>query len=478
MLAQATVLKIAGFAGQIVLAYVLAKDDFGDFALAALVAAAVAMIHQNSLVTVLVARGQRLDRWMSPAFWYSLTTGAIAAVATFLAAPVASLLFKDSRIMGLVFVFGVIPLFNSISVVPLAMLQSQLRFRAISIVSVCTGIGTTLLTIVLAFAGFKAYSFVIPMAASSVASAAIFWRLSQPTIRWRPQFRRWRLLMGDAGFVQLVAVMGLILAQADNFTLGCLRPAAVVGVYFFAFSLAMQPLQFLAGNLTGVLFPVMSQMRDDPVRQTRAMIRAARELAIIGLPICAAQAFLGRPLLTIVYHGRWDEAVAPFQMLSIGAGFLLISGPASALLQSTGRFRAYVIWATICAAAFVGSVVIGATLGGALSVSVAVMLFYVVFGPLGVYVAISAYGGRARDVLEIFFPPIAASLIAFGVPSLVMGRLGARIGNWGHVWAISLLAAPIYTYIVRTWMRPDFDDLKARLTTMARKTSSRFRHAG
>ena len=56
-----------------------------------------------------------------------------------------------------------------------------------------------------------------------------------------------------------------------------------------------QVLQLLTLNLASVLFPVLSKLAAEPERQVGAFLRAARVLALVGIPICLAEAVLARP---------------------------------------------------------------------------------------------------------------------------------------------------------------------------------------
>ncbi|HWE03805.1 MAG TPA: oligosaccharide flippase family protein [Tepidisphaeraceae bacterium] len=464
-LTQSAILKGVGFCGQLVLAWLLKKEDFGVYALALLVATSVGLVHQSGLSGVLVSRGDRLSRWISPAFWLSLLTGALASAAMLAVAPVAAILFHNQKLTGLICVFALTPLFNAVSLIPQAVLQVSMRFRAISILGLLNGIGSTSLTVLLAALDFHAYSFVIPAVVFGAVNAGASWWLVRPRIEPKLQFRRWRLLLVDAGYVQGVAVMFLILGQADYFTLGCLKPAAIVGVYFFAFTLSMQPVTFLAGSLGSILLPVLSRLRSESMRQTQAFIRAARQLALVGAPLCLAQAILARPLLSLVFRHSWDDAIPVFQVLSIGAAFVFVGGPASALLQARGRFGTYFIFAAVCALFFLFAVQVGARLGGAVSTAVAVTIFYLVFGPLGVYVAIAPGGGRARDVLGIYLAPVVAGFIACGAPFFLVDHLLpiASKSGWPLLIATPLLGVPIYVAIVRVWRPSDWEELIVRL---------------
>ena len=99
----------------------------------------------------------------------------------------------------------------------------------------------------------------------------------------------------------------------------------MVGAYFFAFRLAIQPVQLLAGNLSNVLFPILAQLRGDPARQGEAALKASRVLSYVVMPYCFLQAAVAKPLLTLVFADKWLAAIPLMQILSIGLAFDAVS---------------------------------------------------------------------------------------------------------------------------------------------------------
>src|SRR5688500_7448701 len=77
LFASSTAAKLVSFGTQIILLYLLAKEDFGVVSLAYTITVFIQVIEQAGVADVLVRR--RLFRlWAIPAFWFSLTLGLIS----------------------------------------------------------------------------------------------------------------------------------------------------------------------------------------------------------------------------------------------------------------------------------------------------------------------------------------------------------------------------------------------------------------
>ena len=57
------------------------------------------------------------------------------------------------------------------------------------------------------------------------------------------------------------------------------------------------PLWILAGNFSGVIFPVLAQLRGDPQRQGDAALKASNLLSFCVMPLAMLQAAAAAPLV-------------------------------------------------------------------------------------------------------------------------------------------------------------------------------------
>src|SRR5262249_3456274 len=156
---------------------------------------------------------------------------------------------------------------------------------------------------------------------------AIAWYLASPPIRRSPQLRKWRFVAGES--VKLI-IAGFFLhacVQGGAFALGVFHHSdAVIGMYAFAFAISLQIAHLLTHNLASVLFPALSRLGAEPVRQRAAFYRAVRLLLLVGVPMAFIQAAMAEPALRLLFGDKWSGAILPLQLLSFGMAFSLANG--------------------------------------------------------------------------------------------------------------------------------------------------------
>ena len=405
--------RLSSFFSQIVLARLLMPEAFGQIGLAYTVTALVTAIVSFGIDDVLLTRARHIRLWVAPAFWSSLAL-AFAGMAVMLAAgPIAAWLYHAPGLTGLIAVMAINLPLGAASTVPVVKLRAELNFRYLGSYATAETVAIQLATIACAAAGLGAYSFVLPLPVAAGIKAIIFWWKAPLPIRPGHRRLQYRHLVGSGLMVLSTRVMIAAVNQGDYIVLGLLASQSVVGVYFFAFRLAAQPLQMLAGSFGGVLFPAFRQLENDPARQMDAALRASRILAYSITPVCFLQAAEAGPLLHLMFGNRWNGAVPLVQILSLGLPGDALAWVAGALLIARGEFKRDVRLVALFTPPFFACVLLGVWLDGAVGVAVGVSLFYALIKPVNSWL-VFRHAMRLPDILHIYVVPLTLGLVTIG----------------------------------------------------------------
>jgi O-antigen/teichoic acid export membrane protein len=412
LLAQNAGGRIIGLACQFLLAKLLLPGDFGVLGLAGTVTSVVGVLVWFGVDDVLLQRQKTMRFWITPAFWMSLGSGTLGMTVVLVVATVMADAYSAPELKPILSIMAIAMPFAALVAVPTVIIRASLNFRLLAVLATVELIAIQALTILLASRGFGPYSFAIPVPIIAVGRCATFWWLARPKLgrlrMWQFKYIGWK-----SAAVFGTRVLTTCVGQADYFVLGLIASKEVVGIYYFAFRLAVQPVQMLAGNLSNVLFPVLVQMRDDPVRQRSAALNASRFLSYLVMPYSFLQAAVADPLLHWMFGSKWEPAIPILQVLSIGLGFDAVSWIAGALLSARGEFNRLFKLSCVFSPLFVLGVWRGAMMGSALGVAVAVALFYSLMGPIFTS-TILLRSGFVKEVLDIYLKPVLLSAVSIG----------------------------------------------------------------
>ncbi len=453
MLAQNLVARVSSLFSQLVLAALLQPADFGVIGLTYTVTNIAAALTNVGLDDVVLQRERALRLWLGPAFWISLSLGLAAGLLVVAVSPLAAAIYKAHELVGLLAILALAMPIGALGNVPAMVLRARMQFGALAIYGTLETVGQVLMTVAFAWYGFGAYSFVLPGPVIAVLRVAALWRLAATKPDLRPQRARWKYVIGNTTVNFANRVLISLINQGDYIVLGLVGSQASVGVYYFGFRLAAQPLWTLAGNFTGVLYPALVQMKSDPGRQGRAVLNAATLLSFCVMPVALLQSAVAGPLISRFFDQRWAASIPVIQLLSVGLAFDAISWVAGTLLSARGEFRAGLRYVVMQVPAFFALVAAGAVLHGAIGVAWAVCAFYAVIQPIYAFCVFRRIGLTAWQVALMHLRPAAYAAAAVGVGLAVATLPLLADAPLLRAVVTGVVGMPLYAALVR-WQAP------------------------
>lgn len=463
---QAVVSRGVVLVQQLALAWLLTKSDFGLIGLTYTVTTFVQLMANPGIDAVLVQRSRQHRLWATPAFWLGLTASLLCVAFTLLiAAPVAAWAYGEPRLIGLIAVLALALPVQSLQIVPKAQLQVEMRFRALAGLILVNSVLTALFTILAAWAGLGAYSFVVPVPIVAALVAALAWWYTRPRVRLRTEFSRWKYLFRNSAAYGITQLLYVFDNQADYIALGLAGFTDIlIGTYVFAFSVAVQPLRLLSSNIPVVLFPSLSHLSLDREKQVRAALRAMRLMALLIVPFCVLQIVVTEPAFRVLFPSRWLDAVLPCQILTFGMMVNSFCSPANSLMMAQGRFRELMLFA------IAGSLLLVAILWGVMwlapsivGVAAAIAFWNCLHSP-GLHILATYHIAAISSYCQEICRPIAAAGFA-AVPAMLLQRLFPHTpgGSLLSIVVGGSVFAAVYAGLIHLIARSAMHDLYLQL---------------
>lgn len=406
--------RASQFVSQLVLAWLLVPEDFGIVGLAYTLMMFVWLLRHAGIGPVLIQRQRRIERWAGPAMWMSLVIGLAATGLTVGLAPLVAAFYREPALVAVLWVLAASVPFESLSIVPRAVLQSQLRFKPLTMIDGGVALGSAIGAIALAAWGWGVYSFVIPRLVASVIALPILWRASGLDWRRRPAPRRWKYLAAGMGWVTAGGAALQFINQGDYIVLGRLVEEDVVGQYYLAFTISSQTMTLLTVNLGLVLMPALSRFRSEPMRQAELFMEFQKMMAAVALPMCVALSVCARPLAMVVLDNqKWPQVGPLLEILSVGMAFRMIAVNTHHYLQAAGRWSRYFWLNVIHGGAFIVACWIALRGGSLTTLALTVSGFFVVYGVTQVAASLPAsMNHRLGKTLRLYVGGLVVSAIA------------------------------------------------------------------
>ena len=445
-----TALSLAGrlmtLAAQLILAKILLPEDFGVIGLAYTISSFFNIMAGFGVDQVFQQRYPRMHLWTTQTFAISLALSSAMAIAMAVYAPIGAEIYHNPKVTSVVWVIAASLPLGALATVPMAYLKARMRFKFIAVYTSAELLAVQTATILLAWAGLGALSFVLPLPFAAVIRAIVFWRAAPLALRPMRRSKGWKKMMRQGMSVFAISLLVLCIGQGDYVTLGILASAHVVGIYYFAFRLASQPVTMIASNFCGVLRASLVLLNGRPAEQKKTSFKMAEILGLAAAPICLLQAALAGPGLTLLFGERWQESIPLIQILSIGLSLDAISWAAGSYLEARGEFSKsfrYQLYSAPLFFIFVGT---GAWLASATGVAIGVCAYYIIHPVYLTFIVFHKAGIGAGRIFRCFYRPFLLGAVCIGGPFLASklplfhGHLIAQL-----VW---ITLASLFLYIV------------------------------
>ncbi|MEO5313657.1 lipopolysaccharide biosynthesis protein [Pseudarthrobacter sp. CC12] len=396
----------------IVLARLLSPEQYGLVAAALVLMAYVETVADAGVAQALVYLPASAVTARS-ALLVSVLLGAMLAILAILAAPWIGELFQLPEVAPLVRVLAVSLLATALGAVPEALLRRDLQFKKLAVAPVLRAFTTGTVSLVLAFAGYGAFSLAVGTASGSVAYAVACWflvRRSAPWQIWRVAKDAIRATIKFGVPVAGSNLLARLIFDVDYLIIAAVLGAQALGFYTLAFRLPEALIINVFFVLSTVLFPLYTQVQDQPGRLRDGYLRGVRIQALYGMTAGVGLAVLAPVVVPLVFGSKWSASVVPLIFLSLYAAARSLGAGANDVYKAIGRPGISIAFSSIRLAVLVPVLLLAAQ-WGIIAVAMAQLVTAVVFA-LGMQtVAAKVLGIQPKALLNSIFPALACSAI-------------------------------------------------------------------
>jgi lipopolysaccharide exporter len=411
--ANTALLRLGQLGISIVIARLVAPDEFGTFVVALVAYQIIISVSEIGVSSALVREIDNADRIAPTVATIAIASSSVLALLMFLAAPAFASALGAPAATDAVRVLAIPLLLAGPTAVPAALLVRDFRQGRKMITDVSSFVVANGLLLVLALQGHGVMALAWSRVAGQVVSAIMIFVVS--THRYRPGFDRReakRLLrfgMPLAG----ANVAGFTLNDLDFMVVGKLAGATQLGYYNLAFTVSSWPPNIFTVILYSVTLPALSRVTGGVREMVRHISAALSALCSASFPVTTACVVLAHPLVTFVYGERWAPAAAILAILAIFGSVKVIISLFSDVLVALGLtkrlFHLQLIWLALLIPAMLGGVHWNDGVGAAVA-HVAVALLGVV--PIYLTVLVRQAGFPLGPLVKPAVVPLLAAVVA------------------------------------------------------------------
>jgi lipopolysaccharide exporter len=440
------VLRMGSFVVGIVLARLLAPEQFGVFAVALAVQAVLMAVADLGMSTDLIRSESPREKAPTVAT-LALGAGALLALSMALSAQGLADLLGSPEAGPVIAVMSIALFLAGAGVVPFAALQRSFAQKKLFGIALADFVVGTTITILLILLGWGVMALAVGRLVAQCMVLVLQFVLSGE--KFRLGFDR-KLAPSILAFGVPVAGANMLswaLLNVDSIAISRFAGATALGFYYLAFNVSNWPMSVIGQVVRSVSIPAFAQLRSSGT--DRSFSTALGPVWAVGLLAGLMIAVLAGPLINILYGPRWAQAAAVLVWLGLFGALRTVFDLAASFLLARGASRVTFMVQVIWIVTLIPAILLGVNVGGIVGVGIAhlAVAFLVVCPAYGV--ALARQGVDLRATLHAVWPPIVAALPAGAVAAVLLAVIPSAVGGF---FAAGVAGTLVYGLALSRWL--------------------------
>lgn len=303
--------QLVTFIVSIILARILAPEDYGTIALVTVFTTILQVFVDSGLGTALIQKKNADDLDFSSVFYFNFVVCFVLYAGMFVAAPFIAKFYGDTTLTPIIRVISLTIVISGVKGIQQAYLSKNMLFKRFFFSTIGGTIFSAFLGIGLAKAGYGVWALVAQQLSNTTVDTIILWI----TVRWRPRkafsWKRLKSLLSFGWKLLVSSLLDTCYNNLRNLIIGKMYSASDLAFYNQGDKFPKLIVTNINTSIDSVLLPTMSSAQDDRERVKNMTRRAIKTSTYVMAPLMMGLAFCATTIVKLVLTDKWLPCV-PF----------------------------------------------------------------------------------------------------------------------------------------------------------------------
>lgn len=351
------------FLVSIILARMITPDDYGLLGIIQVVTVVSTALINAGFTTALIRKKDATEDDYNTSFIVNLCISLLLYVVIFFSSPYISNFFGRDELTSLIRVAAISLVFGALSLVQQTRLTKNVDFKTQTKVTLFASIGSGLLGIGMAFAGYGVWALVTQVLSMEFLRMLFLWYYN----KWIPKARFSTLsfheLFGFGWKIMVSNLLDTLWREIYQVVVGKFYSSATLGQYTRSYQFSSLFSSNLSVVIQRVTFPVLSSIQDDKERMVAAYRKIIKTTMFISAISMFALGAVSEPLLYCLIGPQWHEAATYLPLICIVGSVYPLHAINLNMLQVQGRSDLYLGLEIVKKVIYLGPLFVGAFIG-------------------------------------------------------------------------------------------------------------------
>ena len=337
----------------------LSPEDYGVVAIAMVFFTFIVTFTSNSFISALV-RIQEVDGRVSDAiFTISLAINLLLSISLASSANLIAGWYNNELLKDVVVILALTAPLASLTIVPTAKLQIDMKFKAKSICEAIAGFSATIVAFTMAFLDMAYWALIVSNCVFVLIRVISLNLIAKSFYKVSFDFSNMKETLLFSMRLQLGSAIWFVSNKGDTFLIGRYLGVAQAGIYNVANEIASLPMTKINSIMNEVAFSAFAKTKSDIAKANSYLSKAIKMLSVITFPVFFGISVVSGELVIVLLGDKWASSIPIISILCLVIPFRMMLSVMSNYSNGLGESKfglnnAYITSSLLLASVFAG----------------------------------------------------------------------------------------------------------------------------
>jgi O-antigen/teichoic acid export membrane protein len=325
------------FIRTLVLARVLAPEDFGLMGIALLAMSALKSFSQTGVQQALIQKKGNIKEYLDTAWTIQVIRGCVITGILFLGAPFVGKFFGEPNAVPLTRALALSELFKGFVHIGVVNFQKELKLHKEFVCELSANFADMAITLPIAYIyksvwallfGLLMGNFVRLVLSHIIISRPLNFKVDKGKIKHLFKFGKW---------IFISSVLVFIIVNGDDIFLGKILGTTALGLYQMAYKLSNIAAREVTSVISKVMFPAYSKVQHKTKSLRKGFVRVIQLTSLFSFPLAIGTASIAFPFTLLLLGEKWIPMVTSLQVLTGWGLIRTLDAATSPVWQAMGK---------------------------------------------------------------------------------------------------------------------------------------------
>ena len=322
-----------------ILARLLSPADFGIVAISSVFILFFSLLSDLGIAPAIIQFKQLTKDDFSSIFGLTFWIASVLSLLFFTISPLIANYFEQSILINICSLLSLQIFFNTLNIVPNALLLRNKKFNVIAYRNICIQIFCGLVAVFAAFSGWGIYSLIINPILSALGALIINVHYMKLTIRIIPRMAPIKMIFSFSAYQFLFNFVNYFGRNLDKLIIGKFIDTTQLGYYEKSYRLMQMPIANINGVIDPVLLPFLSNSQNNLDYIYNVYNRMTRFLIYVSIFLATGLFCCSKDIILLLFGNQWLPAVQCFTILTISVATQIPTCSTGSILQACNQTK-------------------------------------------------------------------------------------------------------------------------------------------